>query len=146
MFHSHVTFIYYPSIPMCSCRLSRAIHQHTFSRLAGAQFINCITCLSSQTFLFCCFTHYCLFAGFLCLRLYMFQLAFVFTCSFQCFHSFKIFPSECAPTWFSRAIHQHTFSHLAGALFIDCMTCLTSQTFLFFFFTHYCTFASFSVF
>ena len=129
MFHFRVSLIHYPSIPMCSRRLSRAIHQHTFSRLAGAQFINCMTCLTSQTFSFCCFTHYCIFAGFLCLSLHMFQLAFVFTCSFPCFHSFPISPSECAPTWLSRPIHQHTFSHLASALFTDCMTCLTSQMF-----------------
>ena len=67
------------------------------------------------------------------LSLHMFELAIAFTCLFPCFHSFTIFPSECAPTWLTRAIHQHTFSCLAGTQFTDCMTCLTSQTFLFHF-------------
>ena len=133
MFHSHVSFISYPSIPGCSCRLSRAIHQHTFSHLAGTQFTDCMTCLTSQTFLFC-FSHtIALSPVFLCLSLLMFELVFVFTCLFSCFHLFTVFPSKCAPTWLSRAIHQHTFSRLAGAQFTDCMTCLTSQMFLFYF-------------
>ena len=61
----------------------------------------------------------------------MFHLVFVFTCLFPCFHSFTIFSSEHAPTWLSRGIHQHTFSRLAGAQEIDCMTCLTSPQFVF---------------
>ena len=133
MFHSHVSFICYPSIPVSSRRLSRAIHQHTFSRLAGAQFTDSMTCLTSQTFLFC-FSHSISFSPvFLCLSLHMFELVFVFTCLFPCFHLFTIFPSECETTWLSRAIHQHTFSRLACTQFTDCMTCLTSQTFLFYF-------------
>ena len=60
MFHSFC----YPSIPVCSRWLSRVIHQHTFSCLASAQLTDCMTCLTSQTFLFCFFTHYCIFASF----------------------------------------------------------------------------------
>ena len=181
-----------------------------------------MTCLTSQWFLFCFFTHYCTFANFsvlvcTCFSLhlssyayfdvfvilqsfrqsvpphgsaeqptstglvpwlvhnsliawpasphrrfysvvshttafspfFMFEFAHILACIchlFPCFHPFTIFPYECASAWLSRTIHQHTFSHLAGALFTDCMTCLTSQTFLFCFFTHYCIFASFPIF
>ena len=80
---------------------------------------------------------------------FIFEFAHVLACVcrlFPCFYPFTIFPSECAPTWLGRTIHQHTFSRLAGALFTDCMTYLTSQAFLFCFFTHYCIFASFSMF
>ena len=92
MFHSHVSFICYPSIPVCSRRLSRAIHQHTFSRLASAQFTDCMTCLTSKTFLFCLFTHYCIFASFsmfefahvwACICLHMFISMFLFVCNFS---------------------------------------------------------------
>ena len=133
MFDSHVSFFCYPSIPTCSRRLSRAIHQHTFSRLAGAQFNDCMTCLTSQTFLFCFSQTIAFSPVFLCLSLHMFELVFVFTCLYKCFHSFTIFPSEFAPTWLSRVTRQHTFSCLASAQFTDCITCLTSQTFLFYF-------------
>ena len=80
----------------------------------------------------------------------MFEFAHILACIchlFPCFHPFTIFPSECASAWLSRTIHQHTFSHLAGALFTDCMTCLTSQTFLLFFHTllHFRKFSYISV-
>ena len=52
-FFFYVSFICHCSIPVCSCRLSRAILTHIFSRLAGAQFIACMTCLTLQKFLFC---------------------------------------------------------------------------------------------
>ena len=101
--------------------------ERSTSRLAGAQFTDCMTCLTSQTFLFC-FSHTIAFLPvFQCLSLHMFELVYVFTCLFLCFHSFTIFLSECAPTWLSRAIHQHSFSCLASAQFSDCITCLTSQ-------------------
>ena len=118
---------------MCFRRLSRAIHQHTFSHLAGTQFNDCMTCLNSQMFLFC-FSYTIAFSPvFLCLGLPMFELVFVFTCLFPCFYSFTIFSSECVPTWLSRVIHQYTFSRLAGAQFTKCMTYITSQTFLLYF-------------
>ena len=82
MFHSYVPFICYPSIPVCSCRLSRVIHQHTFSHLAGTQQTDCITCLTLQTFLFW-FPHTIAFSPvFQCLSLHMFELVYVFTCLF----------------------------------------------------------------
>ena len=128
IFHSYVSFICYPSIPVCSHRLSRAIHQHTFSCLAGAQFTDCMTCLTSQTFLFCFSCTIAFPPVLLCLSLHMFELVFVLTCLLPCFHCFTIFPSNCAPTWLSRAIHQHSFSRLAGTQFTDCITCLTSES------------------
>ena len=51
-FHFYVPCLCHCSIPVCSCRLSRAIHQHIFNCLVGAQFTVCMTCLTSQTFLF----------------------------------------------------------------------------------------------
>ena len=65
---------------------------------------------------------------------------------YSCFHSLTVFPSKHAPTWLSRAIHQHSFSRLAGTPFTDCMNCLIPQTFLFCFFKHYCILASSSEF
>ena len=128
MLHSHASFICYSSIPVCSHRLSRAMNQHTFSHLAGAQSTDCMTCLTSQTFLFC-FSHTIAFSPvFQCFSLHMFELVYVITCLFLCFHSFTIFLSKCAPTWLSRAIHQHSFSCLASAQFHDCITCLISQS------------------
>ena len=128
MFHSHVPFICFPYIPVYFHRLSRVIHQHTFSRLAGAQFIDCMACLTSQTFLFC-FSHSIAFLPvFQCLSLHMFKLVYIFTTFLLGFHPFTIFPSQCAPTWLSRAIHQHSFSRLAGAQFPYYITCLTSQS------------------
>ena len=58
-FIPNIPFICYLSIPVCSCRLSKATHQHIFSRLVGAQFCifihlvgaqfaDCMTCLSSH--------------------------------------------------------------------------------------------------
>ena len=40
------------SIPVFFHRLSRTIHLHIFSRLASAQFADCMTCLTLQIFLF----------------------------------------------------------------------------------------------
>ena len=110
---------------MGSClttQLRRTIHQHPFSHLACAKFTDCMTCLSSQKFLFC-FSHTVAFSPvLLCLSLHMFQLVFVSTCLFPCFHLFTIFPFECTPIWLNRRIHQHTFSRmnrltLQGVLF-----------------------------
>ena len=43
MFHSYVPCFCHLSIPVCSCRLSRVIHQHISSLLAGIQFTVCMT-------------------------------------------------------------------------------------------------------
>ena len=97
MFHSHVSFICYPSIPVCSRRFNRAIHQHTFSHLADAKLTDCMTCLTSQTFLFY-FPHTIAFLPvFQCFSLHMFELVFVFTCLFPCFHSFTFFRPSVPP-------------------------------------------------
>ena len=42
--------IFFFSIPVCPHRLSRANHQHIFSRLAGVQFTDCITCFATNHF------------------------------------------------------------------------------------------------
>lgn len=137
MFH---LFAIPPSQSVCSPMLSRVIHQHTFSRLTGAKFTECMTCLTLQTFLFW-FPHTIVFSPvFHCLSLHMFELLYVFTCLFLWFHSFTIFLSQCAPTWLNRAIDLHSFSRLAGAHFPDCITCLTSKIFLFLFPTDSCLF------
>ena len=60
------------------------------------------------------------------------MFSFVFTCLFLCFHlsshaysyvfiNLQSFRLSVSPL--SRAIHQHSFSHLAGAQFLDCITC-----------------------
>ena len=88
MFHTHVPFICYLSIPKCSRRLSRAIHKHTVSRLAGAQSTDCMTCLNSQTLLFC-FPHTITFLPvFQCLSLHMLELVYVFRYLFISMFSF----------------------------------------------------------
>ena len=87
-----------------------------------------IKSLTSQTFLFY-FPHTIAFLPvFQCLSLHMFELVYVFTFLFLCFHSFTIFPSECAPTWLRRKIYKHSFSRLASAQFPDSITCTTSQS------------------
>ena len=140
MFDSYVLLICYLQIPVCSCRLSRAIHQHTFSHLAGTQFTDCITCLTLQAFLFW-FPHTIAFSWvFQCLSLHVFDLVYVFTYSYV-FIRLQSFHTNVPPTWLSRAIHQHGFSRLASAQFSDCITCLTSKIFLFLFPTGNCIFA-----
>ena len=52
MFHPHVLCFWYHSIPVCSQRLNRTIHQHISSQLVGAQFTVCMTCLTIQTFFY----------------------------------------------------------------------------------------------
>ena len=71
----------------------------------------------------------------ICLSLYMSLHVY------SCFHSFTIFPSQCAPIWLSRAIYQHSFSHLGSAQISDCITCFTSKIFLFLFPQDNCLFA-----
>ena len=87
----HVSFFCHLFIPLCSHRLSRAIHQHTFSCLAGAKFVDCTTCLTLQI---------CLsfnFSG----QLHSRQFIYVWVrICLNIFHScvlFAIFPSQCAP-------------------------------------------------
>ena len=67
--------------------LSRAIYQHIFSRLAGAQFADCITCLTWQIFFF-------VFNKQLLFRLFIH--AWFWSCLYM-FHSFAIFLSQCVP-------------------------------------------------
>ena len=61
LFHIHLPF----SIPVClMARLSRAIHQQIFSRLASTQFTDCMTCPTDTHFLLVC-TDYHNFASLL---------------------------------------------------------------------------------
>ena len=79
------------TIPVCSHRLSRAIHQHIFSSQAGAQF----TCLHDPPhftdILVLVSTKNCIFTS-----LFMFEFAYVWICLTPMLHSFAIFPSQCA--------------------------------------------------
>ena len=45
-------FICHFSVPVCYCRLSRAIYSHNFSHPAGAHFAHCNTCLATSHFVF----------------------------------------------------------------------------------------------
>ena len=65
-------FAFSPSQCARIARLRRTIHQHIFSRLSGAQFTDCITCLSNTHFV-------------LNMPVYI------------SFPMFRIFPSQCAP-------------------------------------------------
>ena len=123
MFHSF-------AIPPSQCAPIGSAERSTNTLLVAwpAQFTDCMTCLTSQTFLFCFSCTIAFPPVLLCLSLHMFELVFVLTCLLPCFHCFTIFPSKCAPTWLSRAIHQHSFSRLAGTQFTDCITCLTSES------------------
>ena len=49
---SPCSLFWYHSVPLCSRWLSRAIHLHILSCLAGAQFTVCMTYLTLQIFLF----------------------------------------------------------------------------------------------
>ena len=61
MFHFCVSSICLFSIQVCPHRLSRAVHQHFFSRLTCAQFNDSITCLANTYFILVC-TDYYIFA------------------------------------------------------------------------------------
>ena len=51
-FIPNVPFICYLSIPVCSRRVNRVIYWHIFSRPVGAQFADCMICLTLKTFMF----------------------------------------------------------------------------------------------
>ena len=131
MLRSNVSFICHYSISVCTQILGRAIHQCIFSCLASAQVADCITCLATYSFFFQ-FEQNCFFAS--SLFLYIFYIYFwVWTC----LNMFRFYVlSICLfsiPVWshrLSKAIHQHIFSHLAGTLFADCITCLANTNFV----------------
>ena len=89
----HVSFLCFIlclfSVYLCPHRLSRATYQHIFSRLVGAQFADCITCLANTYFVLVC-TGYYIFAS----LLIFLSLNMSVYVSFLLFH---IFPSQCAP-------------------------------------------------
>ena len=60
----YISFICHLFILVCSQRLSRAIYQPIFSRLAGTQFADCITYLANTHFVLVC-TNYPNFASLL---------------------------------------------------------------------------------
>ena len=97
------------SIPVCPYRLSRAIFQHIFSRLAGAQFADFITCLASHYFVFSlckqfllsqftCFT-YTHFLVWTCLKMFCFWAS-----------SICLFPNPVCPHRGSAEPFTNTFS------------------------------------
>ena len=81
-------FAFSPSQCAPIARLSRAIHQHILSHLAGAQFTDCITCPSNTHFVLIC-TDYHNFTR----LLIFFSLNMSVYVSFPMFH---IFPFQCA--------------------------------------------------
>ena len=129
MFRFWASSICLLSIPLCPHRLSRAILQHIFSCLAGAQFADCITCLVNYHFVFIlsiqlpfseftCFT-YTHFLVSICLKM-------------SCFWSSSIclFSNPVCPNRLSRAIHQHIFSRLTSAQSTDSITHLVYTHFV----------------
>ena len=83
----HVSFLCFIlclfSVYFCPHRLSRATYQHIFSRLVGAQFADCITCLANTYFVLVC-TGYYIFAS----LLIFLSLNMSVYVSFLCFTSF----------------------------------------------------------
>ena len=92
MFRSYASSICLFSIPVCPHRLSRAIHQHIFCRLASAQFADYIT--ASPTHILFWFAQTITFSP--VYLLYIFEFEHVCTCFIPMFHSFAIFPPQCA--------------------------------------------------
>ena len=116
MFHPFVPSFCNHSILVGFCKLSRAIHQHIFSRLAGSKINVYMTCLTLQTFSFW-FLQTTYFGQFIyvsiLLRLNMFQSHVLFICylSIQvCSHrisraTMDHHPKGSAPlSWCARAI------------------------------------------
>ena len=118
MFLFHVSIICHFSIPVCYNRLSRALHLYIFSHPAGAQFADCITCLASNHFV-SVWADNCLSASSLVFYIYI-QIFILNTSEHVSFLSLihLLFLHR-----FSRAIHQHIFSRLAGTRFVDFITC-----------------------
>ena len=80
--HSYVSFICKLSIPECCHRISRGIHQHIFSRMAGEHFADCITCLTLLIILLW-FEQSINFSP-----TYILELEYVWICFISMFHSF----------------------------------------------------------
>ena len=109
MFHSHVSFICYPSIPPSHSAGSAERSTNTLLVAWPAHNLLIAWPASPQRRFYSVFSHTIAFSPvFQCLSLHMFELTIVFTCFFPCFHLFTVFPSECTPTRLSRAIHQHS--------------------------------------
>ena len=83
MFHPRVPCFCYHSIPVCSGRLSRAIHLQIFSRLTGAQSTVRMTYLTLQTFLVWFLQTIAFSPVYLCqfIRLNMLQSYVLFICN-----------------------------------------------------------------
>ena len=130
MLRFYVSFICPFFILMCSQRHNRAIHRPIFSRLAGAQFADCITCLAISHFVSVC-AYSCLSASSLVSHIYTFfslnMSEHVFFLRYM--HLPFLHPSVPIAR-LGRAISHQIFSCLAGAQFADCMTCLTNIHFL----------------
>ena len=101
MFRFHISFMCHFFTPVCSHRLSSAIHQTFFSRLAGAQFADRITCLAPAVLFqfehtlskLTCFTHahthththtHTFFSLNICLKTFCFFLCFMWPICQRC--------------------------------------------------------------
>ena len=129
MFHSCVSFIYNISIPACSNRLSRAIHQDIFSRLVDAQFADCMTCV---TFCFGLNT-----------KLYFRQFIYVWVWIFlNMFHSYVSFICNLSiPVCLHRLSHHRQPPKRVGSMLLVCKCNLSSHLFVG---THSCFYHSFT--
>ena len=123
-FRFHVSFLCHFFIPVCSQSLSRSTHPLIFSRLAGAQFADCITCLTNNHFVSVWTdtgfppVHSLYFWVWTFLNMFLFHISFI--CNFStpvCYKRLR------------RAIHLHIFSRPSGAQFADCITCLATNNF-----------------
>ena len=113
-------------IYLCPHRLSRATYQHIFSRLAGAQFADCITCLANTYFVW-----FAQAITFLPVYLYF----WVWTCLYM-FHTFVSHLSipVCSHRLIRETMDHHpkglvplswcTKSNLSSHLFVSIHSCL----------------------
>ena len=124
MLRFHISFICHFFIPVCSHKFSRAIYWSFFSRLAGAQFADYITCLATSHFV-SVWAHNRLSASSLASHIHTHSLVWMSEYVSFCF----MFHVPHLLARLSRAI-QHIFSHLAGAQYTDCITCLSSTHFV----------------
>ena len=130
MLRFYVSFICPFFTLMYSQRLNRAIHRPIFSRLAGAQFADCITCLAISHFVSVC-AYSCLSASSIVSHIYtFFSLNMSEYVSFLRYIHLPFLHPSVPIARLGRAIRHQIFSCLAGAQFADCMTWLTNMHFL----------------
>ena len=125
MIRFYVSFICHFFIPVCFQRLRRAAHPPIFCCLAGAQFTGSVTCLATNRLVLVLKAtallqvHSSYFSVRTSLNMFLYHVSFI--CHFSIPACYKRL---------SRAIHRHSFSHLARAQFSDCITCLATNNFV----------------